>query len=118
MTYIKPKKTMIVRYSYKWLLSLSIIKINCGKDVGTYYFDNVSGLIEDSLSMEKDKREKNAVVLYPNPVSDILYIKGYTEIGTVDLYTTTGKLIQVFELQDGKMNVSDIQEGICIYAYR
>tara|TARA_B100000809_G_scaffold266123_1_gene327446 strand:- start:14666 stop:18628 length:3963 start_codon:yes stop_codon:yes gene_type:complete len=93
------------------------LKINLGSAVGTYYFDTISSSVEDSLYVDDIDNNDN-FVLYPNPVSDILYMKNYKDLISGELYTTAGRLIQVFDVQTGELNVSDIERGIYILVVR
>lgn len=51
--------------------------------------------------------------IYPNPVTDILYIKTQEKVGNVSLYDVSGKLINV-QYNNGQINVSALPKGMYI----
>lgn len=80
----------------------------CGEDIGTYYFDNFS-VTEETLSLKKRSQNIN---IYPNPVSNKLYIQKDVSVGTVSLYDINGKNIKSWETQKNKYDLSFLKNGI------
>ena len=80
----------------------------CGEDRGTYYFDNFS-VTEETLSLKKRSQNIN---IYPNPVSNKLYIQKDVSVGTVSLYDINGKNIKSWETQKNKYDLSFLKNGI------
>ena len=53
------------------------------------------------------------IVLYPNPVEDILYFKSDFEITNIKIFTIDGKLIESnVSLSENHINVSNLKKGI------
>ena len=88
------------------------LKINLGKDPGTYYFDNVSGLIEGSLSVPNDENDAQKFVLYPNPVKEVLYLKNYSNIDSLAIVNTTGQMVKQYRVSTGQIAIDGLQEGV------
>ena len=80
----------------------------CGEDIGTYYFDNFS-VTEETLNLKKRSQNIN---IYPNPVSNKLYIQKDVSVGTVSLYDINGKNIKSWETQKNKYDLSFLKNGI------
>ncbi len=57
--------------------------------------------------------ESNTFGIYPNPVQDILYLKFENAVKVV-LTDLTGKVIKVFEIEQGKIQLKDIASGLYI----
>lgn len=55
------------------------------------------------------KNDSN-IIIYPNPVSDILNIKSKDKVKNVEIYDMTGRKINV-ELNDNAINVKELQSG-------
>ena len=80
----------------------------CGEDRGTYYFDNFSAT-EETLSKKKLSQKIN---IYPNPVSNKLYIEKDVSVGAVSLYDINGKKIKSWNGQKNQYDLSFLKNGI------
>jgi endoglucanase len=80
----------------------------CGEDRGTYYFDNFSAT-EETLSKKKLSQKIN---IYPNPVSNKLYIEKDVSVGAVSLYDINGKKIKSWKGQKNEYDLSFLLNGI------
>ncbi|UKB83617.1 T9SS type A sorting domain-containing protein [Chryseobacterium sp. MEBOG06] len=59
------------------------------------------------------KAEENRIFLYPNPVSDILYIKGEEDKDySYQLYNALGQLVDSGEFEDDHIDVSSLISGV------
>ncbi|MFV0469511.1 MAG: T9SS type A sorting domain-containing protein [Dysgonomonas sp.] len=58
-----------------------------------------------------EKSEKPELVLYPNPVSDNLYIVSETEVESVEVYDLSGAIIKRIKGNVESVNVSDLTVG-------
>ncbi|WP_242155514.1 T9SS type A sorting domain-containing protein [Aestuariivivens sediminis] len=67
------------------------LRTQMSKLVNTYYIDELS--LVSSAQLSTKSFEKIGVIMYPNPVSTISYIKSNTPIENVSLYSVTGKLL-------------------------
>ncbi|MEY8868377.1 T9SS type A sorting domain-containing protein [Meridianimaribacter flavus] len=74
-------------------------------DLGAFEYDSTLGI--DDLSLDT-----NSVKLYPNPVSDRLFIKSTEQVENVFIYTISGQLVkQVNEVNNG-INVVNLPSGL------
>lgn len=89
------------------------VKINMGNEIGTYYFDNLVSVVEDTLSVDANDIDTK-LIFYPNPVSEILYLKNYEDVYQIDLFTTSGKQIRAFNVDSGRIDVSSVKGGVYI----
>jgi hypothetical protein len=80
----------------------------CGQDIGTYYFDNFS-VTGETLSLKK--RSQN-ISIYPNPVSNKLYIEKDVSVLTAALYNINGKKIKSWDGQKNEYDLSFLKNGI------
>lgn len=51
--------------------------------------------------------------IYPNPVTDILYIKTQEKVGNISIYDASGKLVNM-QFNNGQINVSMLPKGMYI----
>lgn len=80
----------------------------CGQDIGTYYFDNFS-VTQETLS-KKDLSQN--INVYPNPVSNKLYIQKDVSVVAASLYDINGKKISSWDGQKNEYDLSFLKNGI------
>ena len=80
----------------------------CGQDIGTYYFDNFS-VTGETLSLKKRSQD---ISIYPNPVSNKLYIEKDVSVLTAALYNINGKKIKSWDGQKNEYDLSFLKNGI------
>ncbi len=56
--------------------------------------------------------EKEKIVVYPNPATDILNIKDFKENETVTIINIYGQIIKTFVLKNDKIEINDLKSGI------
>lgn len=93
---------------------------------GTYYFgfNNYTSagtmgmlLLDDisvtaaSLGTQESLSQNNNAGVYPNPVSDYLYIRGKQKNTEVKIFDTSGKMVSVLNNVDQKIDVSRLIKG-------
>jgi len=83
-------------------------QLPCGQDIGTYYFDNFS-VTQETLS-KKDLSQN--INVYPNPVSNKLYIQKDVSVVAVSLYDINGKKIKSLDGQKNEYDLSFLKNGI------
>ena len=83
-------------------------QLPCGQDIGTYYFDNFS-VTEETLS-KKDLSQN--INVYPNPVSNKLYIQKDVSVVSASLYDINGKKIESWDGQKNEYDLSFLKNGI------
>lgn len=54
--------------------------------------------------------EKGTVVVYPNPTSDILYVKGITDVNRIRVFDLQGKLL--IEVLGDEVDIRELQAGV------
>ncbi len=76
-------------------------------DCGEIYIDSVLNLQNTGMiSTIKSK----PMIIYPNPTSDIITIKGLSEKGFTYIYDSNGKLVKISS--ENEINIVDLDEGI------
>ena len=80
----------------------------CGQDIGTYYFDNFS-VTQETLSKKTLTQNIN---VYPNPVSNKIYIQKDVSVVAASLYNINGKKIKSWETQKNEYDLSFLKNGI------
>jgi endoglucanase len=80
----------------------------CGQNIGTYYFDNFS-VTQETLS-KKDLSQN--INVYPNPVSNKLYIQKDVSVVAASLYDINGKKISSWDGQKNEYDLSFLKNGI------
>jgi hypothetical protein len=80
----------------------------CGQDIGTYYFDNFS-VTQETLSKKNLSQNIN---VYPNPVSNKLYIQKDVSVVAASLYDINGKKISSWDGQKNEYDLSFLKNGI------
>ena len=83
-------------------------QLPCGQDIGTYYFDNFS-VTQETLS-KKDLSQN--INVYPNPVSNKLYIQKDVSVVAASLYDINGKKIKSLDGQKNEYDLSFLKNGI------
>ena len=84
------------------------LQLICGATAGTYYFDDFS--VNQQVLGTKDFSK--AITLYPNPVSNKLYIEEDVSVLTASLYNINGKKIKSLNGQKNQYDLSFLKNGI------
>jgi endoglucanase len=84
------------------------LQLICGATAGTYYFDDFS--VNQQVLGTKDFSK--AITLYPNPVSNKLYIEEDVSVLTASLYNINGKKIKSWNGQKNQYDLSFLKNGI------
>ncbi|KMQ60255.1 hypothetical protein ACM46_18780 [Chryseobacterium angstadtii] len=63
------------------------------------------------LATAETKADQNSMMLYPNPVQDILYIKSAEEIIKVEVYDASGRVLNTTGVKNNSINVSELAKG-------
>lgn len=66
----------------------------------------------DLNNLETTEFNKNTIVLYPNPTSDFINLKGINPGEDVTIINTNGKTIKSVKVDNGKIDVSSLEAGI------
>jgi hypothetical protein len=73
----------------------------------------VTNLKSSSLSVVGSENEE--LVLYPSPVSDILYFKGIEDFTKVEIINSVGQLVNSIAIDDAagfSINMSELKSGM------
>jgi hypothetical protein len=73
-----------------------------------FYFDNFQ--LMDPTGIEANELQQ--IRVYPNPVSDFIYLDGIEETKSINIYSVNGQLIKSIERIDQKIDVSDLKDGL------
>ena len=95
------------------------VKVLCGKQAGTYYFDDFETTITDSesLSIDDDALDTK-IVLYPNPSSNFLNVKlssSGKKIKHIRIIDVNGRIINEYapkHTNSIKLNTNNLENGI------
>ena len=95
------------------------VKVLCGKQAGTYYFDDFETTITDSesLSIDDDALDTK-IVLYPNPSSSFLNVKlssSDKKIKHIRIIDVNGRIINEYapkHTNSIKLNTNNLKNGI------
>jgi hypothetical protein len=109
-------------FDFTFTLSNDVVRENCEvvafiqhdqtKEVVNTIVDTLPGTITPSISFNK---KDNNIIVYPNPVENTLYVKGFDSARKIEIRTITGQLIfsgndlSVFE---NGFNTSNLTRGV------
>ena len=98
------------------------VKVLCGKQAGTYYFDDFETTITDSETLSIDTDELDSkIVLYPNPSSDFLNVrltssdKKIKKIKHIRIIDVNGRIINEYapkHTNSIKLNTNNLENGV------
>lgn len=77
---------------------------------GSFYLDNL--LLYDGLINSLPSTQNVGIKVYPNPVSDILYVSSSENIRSLELYSLNGVVMK--KVNSSVMNVADLAAGTYI----
>ena len=95
------------------------VKVLCGKQAGTYYFDDFETTITDSesLSIDDDALDTK-IVLYPNPTKNFLNVKLSSfdkKIKNIRIIDVNGRIINEYTPEHTsslKLNTNNLENGV------
>ena len=95
------------------------VKVLCGKQAGTYYFDDFETTITDSESLSIDDDALDIkIVLYPNPSSNFLNVKLSSfdkKIKNIRIIDVNGRIINEYapkHTNSIKLNINNLENGV------
>jgi hypothetical protein len=62
-------------------------------------------------------KDKNNIGIYPNPVADILYLKGAGKIEKAEIYNMVGQKVKSLNAVESQIDVSSLSKGDYILQY-
>lgn len=80
--------------------------VNASNQMVAFYLD-----ITGYLSVNDIVKDKNTISIYPNPVTDILYIKGLGNIEKAEVYNMVGQKVKSFTTIENQLDVSSLPKG-------
>jgi len=116
ITISKEPKSFSFDFIAHTVFSKMKLSFQVGIDDSQVIFDNVR-LVKKVPTAIKNQENNNPIRIYPNPVTDVLYIKA--QEGTfVRLYDQTGRLLKDKILEDDELSidVSNLPSGLYILA--
>ena len=84
-------------------------QILCGRDKGTYVFDDIQVQLSPTLSTLEKSRP--SIKLFPNPTNHFLFWES-NEIQDFSLFSLEGKLLIFKEKPNDKIDVTHLSEGV------
>jgi hypothetical protein len=95
------------------------VKVLCGKQAGTYYFDDFETTITDSESLSIDDDALNTkIVLYPNPSRNFLNVKLSSfdkKIKNIRIIDVNWRIINEYTPEHTsslKLNTNNLENGV------
>jgi hypothetical protein len=74
-----------------------------------YFDDFIYGEVATSV---RDVQTTKALHLYPNPVTDMVYLSIEEPLARIDVYNTVGQLVKSLNNPERKVNMSDLRSGM------
>lgn len=93
----------------KLFVSLSAVTGTSYQRQEVVYWDWCSSF--DPMSNIEVKTSNSEIKIYPNPSSDMIYIKGVSPNEEIEIVDVTGRNVLIKKYNDG-LNISDLQRGI------
>lgn len=87
-----------------YIITITITDVSGNTQEYTFSLDVVSTLSADSLALSE-------ILVYPNPVSDILYVSSNATAFTMRLYDLTGRLVREVEAAN-QLSVQELPKGV------
>lgn len=81
--------------------------INASNQMVAFFLD----LSKTLLSTHESTQHNNTISIYPNPVKDILYIKGISRIDKVEIYNMVGQKVKTDNAVENRIDVSSLSKG-------
>jgi hypothetical protein len=66
----------------------------------------------DKINSAENLDDQNHLMLYPNPASGVLHIKGTETVEQIEISDLNGKLIQAFSCKSNDIDISSLNPGI------
>ncbi|WP_083834437.1 T9SS type A sorting domain-containing protein [Aequorivita sublithincola] len=84
-------------------------------DIMTTAFDVTDKVMwfENLTNLDVSKNTKNKFLLYPNPASNILFVKSETSISSIKVYNISGQLV-LSKSNVKELNISSLSDGLYI----
>lgn len=82
--------------------------VGSGKSI--IYLDNIYFYKETATSIENV--DAKGITIFPNPVVDLLTIKGVAEGELVEVYSLTGSLVKKAPIHGGIISLADLRRGV------
>ena len=105
---VTPNGDVYGPFSYDFTYSNDFVYLhitNLAGSIATFYANNLS----------QEEFLKDAITIYPNPVSNVLNIKNAgIEIENVNIYDLNGRLIKRIQIDHNQIDVSQLPKGIYI----
>jgi hypothetical protein len=79
---------------------------------GTFQIDEMSVFATEEIQLSAtDTKVKSEVAVYPNPVEDVLYLKGVSK-AEVGVYNAVGQQVLNKAVNNGQLNVGELSRGV------
>lgn len=80
--------------------------MNASNQMVAFYLD-----LTGYLAVNDMVKDKNTIGIYPNPVADILYIKGTGNIEKAEVYNSVGQKMKSVTTMENQLDVSSLPKG-------
>ena len=94
----------------KLVFMFDIGNVGDGSATSTFYFDDV---IQTSTLSTNNLLDDDSITIYPNPVSDLLYIKsGAIHISKLEIYSLLGRKVMERTTNLNEVNIESLSDGM------
>ncbi|MBB6370846.1 T9SS type A sorting domain-containing protein [Chryseobacterium shigense] len=80
---------------------------NASNQIVAFFLD----LSKVLLATNESTKHNNTISIYPNPVKDVLYIKGISKIDKVEIYNMVGQKVKTDNAVESRVDVSSLSKG-------
>lgn len=80
-------------------------------NAGNINIKEISIYADSNTLATQDTKAKSSVAVYPNPATDVLYLKG-ADKANVAVYNAAGQKVLSKAVTNGQLNVSELQKGV------
>ncbi len=70
----------------------------------------------EPFNLSEGGKEMSSFEIYPNPVQDFINVKG-SPTGKLEAYNLSGVLLNTFEIEEGRADVSDLKSGVYLLRF-
>lgn len=82
--------------------------------------DNASTAVINVLQLPTDKINKSEIKIvsfHPNPIKDVLYVEGITNISEIKILDITGKIIEMPKMRNNTIDFSHLNSGVYFISF-
>ena len=79
-----------------------------------FHVDNFSVKFDVSLASTEINQQEDEVLIYPNPVKDVLHISNAKNVSKIEVFDLSGRLVKGLHKPSNSLDLSDLKSGMYI----